>query len=84
MITKRLSVSEFKAHCTEEIRAVEKGDTVIELTRQGKKVAVVKSIDAAESPPDLKSWLGSGKGTVTYGPGYDPHAPAYDAADWER
>ena len=42
MITKQLSVSEFKAHCTEEIRAVENGDTVIELTRHGKKVAVVR------------------------------------------
>jgi len=83
MITKQLSVSEFKAHCTEQIRAVEKGDTVIELTRHGKKVAVVKSIDAAESPPDLKSWLGSGKESVSFGPDYDAHGPAYDAEDWE-
>lgn len=83
MITKQLSVSAFKAHCTEEIRAVEEGDTVIELTRHGKKVALVKSIDATESPPDLGSWLGSGRGTVTFGPDYHPDAPAYDAADWE-
>jgi antitoxin (DNA-binding transcriptional repressor) of toxin-antitoxin stability system len=75
MITTQLGVSEFKAHCTEEIRAVEKGDTVIEPTRHGKKVALVKSTDAAESPPDLKSWLGSGKRTVNFGPGYD-------AEDW--
>ncbi len=49
MITKQISVSEFKARCTEEIRAVEKGDTILELTRHGRKVAVVKSPDAAES-----------------------------------
>lgn len=83
MITKQISVSEFKAHCTEEIRAVEKGDTILELTRHGKKVAVVKSPDAVASTPDLGSWIGSGKGTVAFGPDYDPHAPAWDAADWE-
>lgn len=83
MTTKRLSVSEFKARCTEEIRAVEKGDMVIEITRHGKKVAVVCSPSATGSPPDLGRWLGSGKGTVTVGPDYDPHAPAWDEDDWE-
>jgi prevent-host-death family protein len=83
MLTKQLSVSEFKAHCTEEIRAVSKGDTVIELTRHGKKVAVVKSPDESESAPDLASWLGSGKGTVVFAAGYDPHAAAWDSSDWE-
>ena len=83
MLTKRISVSEFKAHCTEEIRAVEKGDTILELTRHGKKVAVVKSPDVAASTPDLGSWIGSGKGTVAFGPDHDPNAPAWDAADWE-
>lgn len=83
MVTKQISVSEFKAHCTEEIRAVEKGDTILELTRHGKKVAVVKSPDTVATTPDLGSWVGSGKGTVAFGPGYDANAPAWDAADWE-
>lgn len=83
MLTRRLSVSEFKAHCTEEIRAVEKGDMVIELTRHGKRVAVVKSPDEAEPVPDLASWLGSGKGSVAFARGYDPHAAAWDSSDWE-
>jgi prevent-host-death family protein len=83
MITKQISVSEFKAHCTEEIRAVEKGDTILELTRHGKKVAVVKSLDIPASTPDLGCWIGSGKGTVAFGPDYDPNAPAWDSADWE-
>lgn len=82
MITKQISVSEFKAHCTEEIRAVEKGDTIIELTRHGKKVALVKSIDHSEAAPDLAGWIGSGKGTVTFGPNYHPDAPVWDSADW--
>jgi prevent-host-death family protein len=83
ILTKQLSVSEFKAHCTEQIRAVSQGGTVIELTRHGKKVAVVKSPDAAECTPDLATWLGSGKGTVVFAPSYDPHAAAWESSDWE-
>jgi len=45
---KLLSISEFKAYCTEEIPA-----------------------------------LGSGKGSVTYGPNYDPAASAWDSNDWK-
>ena len=83
MITKQISVAEFKAHCTQEIRAVENGGTILELTRHGKKVAVVRSPEAAESSPDLGTWIGSGKGTVTFEANYAPDAPAWDASDWE-
>jgi prevent-host-death family protein len=83
MITKQISVSEFKAHCTEEIRAVEKGDTILELTRHGKKVAVVKSPALTSPTLDLGGWIGSGKGTVAFAPGYDTEAPAWDPGDWE-
>jgi prevent-host-death family protein len=41
MTVRQISISEFKAHCTEEIREVEKGELVLELTRHGKTVAVV-------------------------------------------
>ena len=83
MIVKQISVSEFKAHCTEEIRAVEKGDVLIELTRHGKKVAVVKSPDPAVATPNFASWIGSGRGTVAFGPNYDPAGVAWDSSDWE-
>ena len=83
MTTKQLSISEFKAHCTEEIRALEKGGTLIELTRHGKKVAVVLAASDTDSPLDLGGWIGSGKGTVTYGPGYNATAPAWASNDWE-
>ena len=83
MTTKQLSISEFKTHCTEEIRALEKGGIIIELTRHGKKVAVVQAASAAKSPLDLASWIGSGKGSVSYGPNYAPGAPAWDPQDWE-
>ena len=65
--SKQLSISGFKAHFTKEIRALEKGDTIIELTRHGKKVAVMRAVTAGVSPPDMKGWIGGGKGTVTYG-----------------
>lgn len=83
MTVRQISITDFKAHCTEEIRAVEKGDLLLELTRHGKTVAVVQPPSAGPSSPTLEDWVGSGKGTVTFGPGYDPHAPAFDPDDWE-
>lgn len=83
MTIKRLSISEFKAHCTEEIRALEKGSAILELTRHGKPVAVVQSAASAQAPASLAEWMGSGKGTVTYGPDYDASAPAWASEDWE-
>lgn len=83
MDVRQISISEFKAHCTEEIREVEKGQLILELTRHGKTVAVVQPLSAAPSAPTLEDWVGSGKGTVTFGPNYNPHAPAFDPEDWE-
>lgn len=80
MTTKQLSITEFKAHCTAEIRAVEQGRTVVELTRHGKTVALVTPPPAAKS---VAEWIGSGKGSVTYAPHYDPAAPAFAPEDWE-
>lgn len=83
MTTKQLSISEFKTHCTEEIRALEKGGIILELTRHGKRVASVQAVSAGTTPPNLAGWIGSGKGSVSYGPDYDPAGPAWDAKDWE-
>lgn len=83
MNVRQVSISEFKAHCTEEIREVEKGGLVIELTRHGRTVAVVHPPSAASSAPTLEDWVGSGRGTVRFGPGYDLAAPAFDPEDWE-
>ncbi len=83
MNVRKISISEFKAHYPEEIRAVEKGDLLLELTRHGKTVAVVQPPSAAPSAPTLEDWVGSGKGTATFGQNYDPHAPAFDPEDWE-
>jgi antitoxin (DNA-binding transcriptional repressor) of toxin-antitoxin stability system len=79
MNVRQISISEFKAHCTEEIREVEKGDLILELTRHGRTVAEVRK---PEEEPDAP-FLGAGKGTATLNPSYDPHAPAFDENDWE-
>lgn len=78
MTMRRISVSEFKAHFIEEIRALKKGVTILGLTRHGKKVAVVTSAADAATPPGLANWIGSGKGTVRFSPSYDPAAPAWN------
>jgi prevent-host-death family protein len=83
MTVKQISISEFKAHCTEEIREIEKGDLVLELTRHGKIVAVVQPAFASPLAPTLADWIGAGKGTVTYGHEYDPAAPAFEPGEWE-
>jgi hypothetical protein len=82
MDVRRVSISEFKTRCSEEIREVEKGRLILELTRHGKTVAVVHPPFAAPSAPTLVDWVGSGKGTVRFGRGYDPAGPVFDPEDW--
>lgn len=79
MTVRQISISEFKAHCTEQIRAVEKGDLLLELTRHGKTVAVL----GKPVPKTVAPFLGAGKDTATLNESYDPHAPAFDEDDWE-
>jgi prevent-host-death family protein len=83
MNVRQISISEFKTHCTQEIREVEKGELVLELTRHGKTVAVLQAPSVAPSAPTLEDWVGGGKGTVSFSPGYDPSAPAWGADEWE-
>ncbi len=79
MTVRKISITDFKAHCTEEIRAVEKGNLLLELTRHGKTVAVL----GKPVPKPIPPFLGAGKGTATLNESYDPHAPAFDEDDWE-
>ena len=32
----------------------------------------------------LADWVGSGAGTVTFAPGYDPDEPAFAPEEWEE
>ena len=54
MSTRQLSISDFAAHCVEEIKAIQSGDTVLEITSAGKIVAVVNP-----APPN-GTWAADG------------------------
>jgi len=71
MTVRQISVSEFKAHCTEERREVEKGNVILQVTRHGKAVAVVGKLP--EEP--IADLLGVGKATATLDESYDPSPP---------
>ena len=43
MTVRQISITEFKAHCTEEIREVEKGNVILQVTRHGKPVVTIGS-----------------------------------------
>jgi len=82
MTTRQISISEFKAHCTEEIRQVEKGEMALKLTRHGKTVAVVLPPQTLAPSSTLKDWIGSGVGSIVFAPDYDPAEPAFAPEDW--
>ena len=85
MNTKQISVSEFKAHCAEELRGVETEAQSLEITRHGKVIAVVEKPHAADDtlPVDWSDYLGGLRGTVSYAPDYDPAESAWSAAEWD-
>ena len=78
-----ISISKFKAHCTEQLRFVEEKGITLEITRHGKTIAVAKPphTEPAENGP--MPLLGVGKGTATLSPEYDPHSSAFGEDEWE-
>ncbi len=83
MSTRQLTLGNFAAHCLDEIKAVQDGETVIEILSSGKVVAVLSPPPPEETAGTLADWVGSGVGTMSYGPNYDPDEPAYAPEDWE-
>lgn len=75
-----MSVTDFKAQCTQVLREVAERRYQVEVTNRGKVVAVVRAPEE-ESPPDPKSYVGRLKGTVTYlGDIVQPLEEDWDAA----
>jgi hypothetical protein len=70
MTTQRISVSEFKAHCTALLRELEVKPRRWHITNRGRVIAEVGPA-APLSAPDPKHWLGSLRGSVTYQKGWD-------------
>ena len=83
MPKRKLSVTEFKTHCTEALREVETKGETLSITRHGKVVALVVPARGLEGPKSLAEWLGCGKGTVTFAADYDPSEPASAPEGWE-
>jgi len=82
MSTRQLTLGNFAAHCLDEIKSVQDGDTVIEiLSSSGKVVAVLSPPPPKEPAGTLADWTGSGAGTMSYGPGYKPDAATFMDVD---
>lgn len=83
-LRKRIPISEFKARCTEELRAVEREGVTLEITRHGKVVATAQAPVAEEEPvATMGDWIGALRGTAVFSMDYDPHGPAWPDEDWE-
>lgn len=80
---RQVPVTDFKAHCTEYLRAVENGEDSIQITRHGKVVAKLMKSDSTDGFQSVSEWIGGGRGTVVFSPNYDPHAPAFEDDEWE-
>lgn len=75
----QMSISEFKAKCTQVVREVGTKYQTVELTNRGKVVAQVVPPEP-EAKPDPQSFFGSLRGTVSYQPGWDE---PLGEDDWE-
>jgi len=79
-----IPMTAFNARCTEYVRAVENGEPSISITRHGKVVAKLIGPEESATPTrTLANYMGSLRGTVTFSPDYDPHAPAFEDDEWE-
>ena len=77
-----LTVSNFKAHCTEELRSVEEEGTKLAITRHGKVIAMVE-------PPKLSpiktlgEMMGRAAHLLTVHETKDLDEPAWEDEEWE-
>ena len=75
----RMSISEFKAKCTQVVREVGSKYQTVELTNRGKVVARVVPPEP-ETKPDPYPSSARSRGTVAYQPGWDE---PLGEDDWE-
>jgi len=75
----QMSISEFKARCTQVVREVGTQYKTVELTNRGRVVAYIVPPEP-EAKPDPQSFFGSLQGTVGYQPGWDE---PLGEDDWE-
>ncbi len=84
MGTKQISITEFSEHSEEELRAVEQGNTVVELMRDGEIVAYLSPAPKPHGRTGtLADWIGTGAG-FTLAPGCSLDDPAFEPEEWEE
>jgi len=76
-----MSVSEFKARCTERLRAVEEQGITLTITRHGKVVATVTPAKSEE--PSMESWIGSGAAVMEGACEELFDGPTWETGAWE-
>lgn len=77
---KLFSVSEFKAHCTEQLRALEEQSITLEIIRHEKVVAMVEP--AKPEGPTMEEWIGSGAGLMKEGAANLFDEPTWEPGEW--
>lgn len=82
-IPRKIPVSEFKAHCTEYLRAVENGEPPIQITRHGKVIAKLTPDVSGDKKITMAEWIGGGRGSVVFAPDYDEQEPTWADDEWE-
>jgi hypothetical protein len=89
MSTRQLDITDFAAHCVEEIKSVQSADTVLEILSGGKIVAIVNPAPQAITPSSADLWRPATAQDHARQQGIQPVTRAEDflgpgdAADWE-
>ena len=79
-----MSISDFAAHCLDELSSVENGATVVELVRDGQVVAYLSPAPKPNgNTGTLADWMGTGAG-YTLAPGSCLDDPAFTPEEWEE
>jgi len=81
-LPKAISVSDFKARCTEVLRSVEEEGVTLAVTRHGKVIALVRKPEAPA--PSLQEWIGSGKGLMSKEAVSSFDEPTWLPEEWEK
>jgi len=77
---KMIGAAEFKKNCLRIISDIEKGGEAVTVTKRGRPVAELKPIVGSSR---AKALFGSLKGSVTFGPDFDPSESCCDPG-WEE
>lgn len=82
MSIRQLTISDFAAHCVDEIRAVENGGTVVELIRDGKIIAIINPVAPGPTTGTFGDCIGTGAGFIL-APGVSLDEPTWTPEEWE-